>query len=135
MTDSKLEDLIGKTRYKIHEVRGMKVMLDRDLAVLYGVPTFRFNEAIKRNRMRFPQDFAFQVDCEEFARLISQNAISNAGRGGVRKLPWVFTEHGAIMAANVLNSPRAIQRWAFSWSALLSDCGKKRGFIVFSPIG
>jgi hypothetical protein len=89
------------------------VILDRDLAELYGVPTFRFNEAVKRNRGRFPEDFAFQLTREELADLISQNAISSSGHGGLRKLPWVFTEHGALMAANVLHSERAIQMSVF----------------------
>jgi len=87
-------------------VRGQKVILDRDLATLYGVPTFRFNEAVKRNRARFPGDFAFRLTRQELADLISQNAISSSGHGGVRKLPWAFTEHGAVMAANVLRSER-----------------------------
>jgi hypothetical protein len=85
-------------------------MLDSDLAKIYGAPTFRFNEAIKRNRERFPKDFAFQLTHEEFRHLISQIAISSSRHGGRRKLPTVLTEHGAIMAANVLNSPRAVQR-------------------------
>ena len=94
-------------------VRGQKALLDRDLAALYGVPTFRFNEAVRRNSARFPVDFAFQLTRQELADLISQNAISSGGHGGVRKLPWVFTEHGAIMAATVLNSARAVQMSVF----------------------
>jgi len=89
-------------------VRGHKVMLDSDLAALYGVPTKRFNEAVKRNADRFPEDFMFQLSKEEFEALRSQNATSNGGRGGRRYAPLVFTEHGALMAANVLNSPRAV---------------------------
>jgi len=89
-------------------VRGHKVMLDSDLAALYGVPTKRFNEAVKRNADRFPDDFMFQLSKEEFEALRSQNATSNGGRGGRRYAPFVFTEHGALMAANVLNSPRAV---------------------------
>jgi len=91
----------------IREVRGQKVMLDTDLARIYGIPTFRFNEAIKRNRERFPEDFMFRLTGAEVAGLTSQFAISKKGRGGRRTLPYAFTEHGAIMAANVLNSPRA----------------------------
>jgi hypothetical protein len=94
-------------------VRGQKVILDRDLAAIYGVSTSRFNEAVKRNRARFPHDFAFQLTRQELRRLISQNATSSSGHGGVRKLPWVFTEHGAIMAATVLNSPQAVQMSVF----------------------
>lgn len=93
----------------IHRIRGLRVILDADLATLYGVPTFRLNEAAKRNGDKFPEDFRFQLTKEELGHLISQNAISNAGHGGVRKLPWVFTEHGALMAANVLRSPRATE--------------------------
>lgn len=111
---------------KIHAVRRKKVVLDADLAKLYGVPTFRFNEAVKRNVERFPEDFRFQLTADEAENLMSQNAISKAvpdeflrsqnailkndGRGRHRKyLPWVFTEHGALMAANVLRSEQAVQ--------------------------
>jgi hypothetical protein len=108
----------------IHMIRGVRVMLDRDLARIYGVPTFRFNEAIKRNRQRFPPDFMFQLTREEFDSLrsqiamskretSSQIAMSKAGRGGRRTLPYVFTEHGALQAANVLRSPRAVQMSVF----------------------
>lgn len=90
-------------------IRGQKVMLDSDLARIYGVSTMRLNEQVKRNCGRFPIDFAFQLTRQEVAALISQIAISKAGRGGRRKLPWVFTEHGAIMLASVLNSPTAIE--------------------------
>ena len=97
----------------IHTIRGVRVMLDRDLAQIYGVPTFRFNEAIKRNRHRFPPDFMFQLNREEFDSLKSQIAMSKTGRGGRRTLPYAFTEHGALQAANVLRSPRAIQMSVF----------------------
>jgi hypothetical protein len=76
---------------KIHFVRGQRVMLDSDLAAIYGVPTMRLNEQVRRNRKKFPTDFAFQLKHQEFACLISQIAISNRGRGGRRKLPWVST--------------------------------------------
>ncbi|HUE49191.1 MAG TPA: ORF6N domain-containing protein [Steroidobacteraceae bacterium] len=89
-------------------LRGQRVILDRDLAAIYGVSTGRLNEAVKRNAERFPEDFMFRLSRAEHAGLISQIAISKPGRGGRRKLPWAFTEHGAIQAANVLNSPRAI---------------------------
>ncbi len=93
----------------IHTVRGQRVVMDSDLAALYGVTTGRFNEAVKRNLKRFPEDFAFQITPEEMLLLISQNAISKTeGRGGRRTPPRVFTEHGALMAASVLNSDRAI---------------------------
>jgi hypothetical protein len=93
----------------IYLVRGERVMLDSDLAAIYGTSTTRLNEQLRRNRRRFPEDFAFQLSPEELKRLISQIATSKKGRGGRRKLPWVFTEHGAIMLASVLNSPVAIQ--------------------------
>lgn len=94
---------------RIYLIRGEKVMLDSDLAELYGVPTSRLNEQLKRNRDRFPEDFAFQLNFEEFEALMSQIAISNAGRGGRRKLPWVFTEHGVAMLSSVLRSKKAAQ--------------------------
>ncbi len=82
-------------------------MLDADLAELYGVETRRLNEQVSRNKDRFPEDFMFQLTAQEFANLKSQFATSSWG--GRRKLPYVFTEHGAIMAASVLNSQRAIE--------------------------
>jgi hypothetical protein len=94
-------------------VRGKRVILDRDLATLYGVPTFRFNEAVKRNRHRFPEDFMFQLTRDEVSRLTSQFAMSKSGRGGRRTLPYAFTEHGTVMAANILRSPEAIQMSMF----------------------
>ena len=113
----------------IREVRGQKVILDTDLARIYGIPTFRFNEAIKRNRERFPEDFMFRLTVAEFAALTSQFAISKKGRGGRRTLPYAFTEHGAIMAANVLNSPHAVQMSVFVVRAFL----KMRALSDFSP--
>ncbi len=100
----------------IHIVRGQRVMFDSDLARLYGVTTMVFNQAIKRNVARFPRDFLFQLTRDEVENLKSQIVISSStslaplsGRhGGVRKLPWAFTEHGAIMAATILRSPRAV---------------------------
>lgn len=89
-------------------LRGHRVILDADLAAIYGVTTGRLNEAVKRNATRFPEDFMFRLSAAEHTALISQIATSKSGRGGRRKLPWAFTEHGAIQAANVLNSPRAI---------------------------
>ncbi len=90
-------------------IRDRKVMLDEDLAGLYGTSTKRFNEQIRRNRDRFPDDFMFQLTKQEWDALRSQLATSKEGRGGRRYPPFAFTEHGAIMAANVLNSPRAVQ--------------------------
>ncbi len=115
----------------IFTARGHRVMLDADLARLYGVTTTRFNEAFKRNRERFPEDFAFQLTDTEFANLRSQFAISSlqgadpkanvsnrsqfvtGSHGGRRYLPWAFTEHGALMAANILRSERAVHMSVF----------------------
>ena len=93
----------------ILSVRDQRVILDSDLAALYGVETKVFNQAVKRNADRFPDSFRFQLSKEEFDALRSHFVTSNEGRGGRRYLPFVFTEHGALMAANVLNSPRAIK--------------------------
>jgi len=92
---------------RILTIRGQKVMLDADLAELYGVETRRLNEQVRRNSERFPEDFMFQLTAGEFANLKSQ--IATSSWGGRRKLPYAFTEHGAIMAASVLNSPCAIE--------------------------
>lgn len=89
-------------------IRGYRVILDAELARLYGVVTSRLNEQVKRNSTRFPADFSFRLTRKEFSDLMSQFATSK-GRGGRRKRPLVFTEHGAIMAANVLNSRGAIE--------------------------
>jgi hypothetical protein len=100
---------MGRIEQKIFFVRGQKVMLDVDLAGLYGVTTKRLNEQVKRNLERFPEDFMFQLTAEEADSLRSQFATSNAGRGGRRYLPFAFTEHGAVMLASVLNSPQAVE--------------------------
>lgn len=92
----------------IHTVRGQRVVLDSDLAALYGVETKVFNQAIRRNQNRFPADFSFVLTEEEWLVLRSQIVTSNEGRGGRRYIPRAFTEHGALMAASVLNSDRAI---------------------------
>src|SRR3989338_5055051 len=94
---------------KIYIIRGRKVMLDADLASLYGVPTHHLNWSVKRNIERFPRDFMFQLTAEENKSLISQIAISNKGRGGRRFLPYAFTEQGVAMLSSVLNSELAIQ--------------------------
>lgn len=109
---------------KIHAVRRQKVVLDADLAKLYGVPTKRLNEAVRRNASRFPSDFCFLITRDELANLRSQIATSSLGgdaiirsqiatleteHGGRRSEPRVFTEHGALMAANILRSEQAVQ--------------------------
>ncbi len=92
---------------RILRIRGHRVILDADLARLYDVPNKRLNEQVRRNRDKFPNDFCFHLSTEEANNLKSQFATSSSEHGGVRKLPWVFTEHEALMAANVLRSPRA----------------------------
>ena len=122
-------------------IRGQKVILDADLADLYGVPTFRFNEAFKRNRRRFPDDFAFQLTAKEFAELKSKMTVANSSQiaisssqavenevvvpnwsqfvtsskrhRGAAYRPFAFTEHGALQAANILRSERAVQMSVF----------------------
>lgn len=93
---------------KIYEIRNQKVMLDSDLAELYGVETKRLNEQIRRNLDRFPEDFMFQLTASEWQSLRSQIATSKIGRGGRTYLPNVFTEHGVLMLSSVLNSQQAI---------------------------
>lgn len=99
---------IGEVAQRIQLVRSQRVVLDTDLAAFYGETTKRFNQQVSRNRDRFPDDFMFQLSEEEFASLRLQSATLKTGRGQHRKyLPYAFTEHGAIMAATLLNSPRA----------------------------
>ena len=92
----------------IYEIRGQKVMLDSDLAVLYEVETFNLNKAVKRNVERFPDDFMFQLTKNEWENLTFQNGISNKQHGGRRFMPYAFTEQGVAMLASVLNSKKAI---------------------------
>ena len=99
---------IERIEQRILLIRGHKVMLDSHLAQLYEVPTFRLNEAVKRNRRRFPEDFMFQLTKREAGVLTSQFAMSKTGRGGRRTLPYVFTEQGVAMLSSVLNSERAV---------------------------
>jgi len=112
---------------RIFTIRGRRVILDADLARLYGVPTIRFNQAVKRNAEKFPEDFRFQLTREEFAALKSRFAISTAkqpdnqedstnssqfvmsSKRGANYRPWAFNEHGCLMAATVLNSSRAVE--------------------------
>ena len=90
-------------------VRGQRVMLDFDLGRLYGVTTSALNQAVQRNADRFPEDFAYQLTQQEVASLMSQIVISKGGRGGRRKLPRAFTEHGVAMLSSVLRSPTAVR--------------------------
>jgi hypothetical protein len=98
-----------KIERSIHVIRGQRVMLDADLAEMYGVSTTRLNEQVARNMDRFPEDFAYQLTQLEFTSLMSQFAISKKGRGGRRKLPWAFTEQGVAMLSSVLKSPTAVR--------------------------
>lgn len=98
---------------KILAIRGENVILDSDLTAAYGVTTKVLNQAVKRNETRFPEDFRIQLDSKEFADLKSQFVTSSSAHGGRRKRPWAYTEHGAIMAATVLNSPQAVQMSVF----------------------
>ena len=97
----------------IQELRGVQVVFDSDLARIYGVTTSVLNQAVKRNGARFPEDFRFRLTADEHATLKSQSVTSSGRHGGRRTLPWVFTEHGAIMVATVLNSPRAVEMSVF----------------------
>jgi hypothetical protein len=100
-------------------VRGQRILLDSDLAALYEVEVRALNQAVKRNKERFPSDFVFPLTPEENEALKSQTVISKNSRGGRRYLPYVFTEHGAIMAASVLNSRRAVKMSIFVVRAFL----------------
>lgn len=97
----------------IHTVRSERVILDADLAKIYGVETKALNRATKRNADKFPSDFMFQITTGEHEALRRQTGTSKLGRGGRRYRPFAFTEHGAIMAANILNSPQAVQMSVF----------------------
>jgi hypothetical protein len=105
--------LTKKAGAKILVLRNQKIILDSDLAELYGVSVKRLNEQVKRNPQRFPADFLFTLTAAEYRDLKSQNATSSSGHGGRRYLPNAFTEHGAIMAASVLNSRRAVEMSIF----------------------
>lgn len=107
-----MSDLLPKTSPilpRIHIVRGVRVILDTDLAALYGNPTYRLNEAVKRNRLRFPEAYCFQLNREEVLVLRSSQFAMTLGKSrGLNYLPWAFTEHGALMSATVLSSDTAI---------------------------
>lgn len=97
----------------IRTIRGQRVILDFDLAAIYGVETKSLNKAIQRNLTRFPDDFMFRLAQDDVANLRFQIGTSKPGRGGRRYFPYAFTEHGAIMAATVLNSPKAVEMSVF----------------------
>jgi hypothetical protein len=100
---------IERVEQQIYLMHGVRVMLDSDLARLYQVHTFRLNEAVKRNRHRFPADFMFQLSKKEFDGLISQFAMSKDNKGGRRSLPYAFTEHGVAMLSSVLKNKGGVQ--------------------------
>jgi hypothetical protein len=111
MSEKKASEIILQSEIienKIYVIRGQKVMLDRDLAELYGVETRVLNQAVRRNLKRFPEDFMFQMSQEEFKNWKSQIVISNNEKMSLRKAPLVFTEHGVAMLSSVLNSDTAI---------------------------
>jgi len=112
MTAKSTKLTVSEIGRRIHNIRGHRVMLDSDLAELYGVETKALTRAMKRNAGRFPEDFVFQLDKEEYANLRYQIGASKKW-GGRRYMPYVFTEHGAIMLASVLNSERAIETSIF----------------------
>ena len=103
------EKNVISVRHLIYTLRGENVILDKDIAVLYGVTTGALNQAVKRNPKRFPSDFMFQVTEEEWESLKSQIVIAKTGRGGSRTLPYAFTEHGVLMLASVLKTDIAAQ--------------------------
>jgi len=120
MTDSSLST--DNILPLIHTIRGQRVILAADLARLYSVPTKRINEAVKRNKTRFPTDFMFQLTrLEAFDHSRSQFATLNAQGANIKHLPYAFTEHGAIMAANVLNSPQAVAMSVFIVRAFIQQ--------------
>src|SRR5215208_5210566 len=109
LTECNLSVSVQLIERRIYLIRGQKVMMDFDLAELYGVPTKRLNEQASRNKKRFPEDFMFQLTKEEAEALRSQSATSKTGRGGRRYLPYAFTEQGVAMLSSVLNSEQAIE--------------------------
>jgi hypothetical protein len=104
---------VPRIENRIFLVRGQKVLLDDDLAALYDVEVRVLNQAVKRNKKRFPSDFVFRLTAKENRNLKSQIVTTSSSHGGRRTLPYAFTEHGAIMAASVLNSPRAVEMSVF----------------------
>ena len=108
LTTSSLAVSVQLIERRIYLIRSHKVMIDVDLAELYGVPTKRLNEQVRRNSKCFPEDFMFQLTNEEAENLRSQFATSRSGHGGRRSLPYVFTEQGVAMLSSVLNSEQAI---------------------------
>ncbi len=111
--------LAPSIEHRIFLVRGQKVLLDDDLAALYNVQVRALNQAVKRNKKRFPSDFVFRLTVKESRNLKSHIVTATRSHGGRRTMPYAFTEHGAIMAASILNSPRAIEMSIFVVRAFL----------------
>jgi phage regulator Rha-like protein len=109
MSKNEIEKFDESLKDKIYSIRGFQVMLDRDLAELYGVETKRLNEAVKRNKERFPEEFCFQLNITEYTKWKSQIATSIGDKMGLRKIPYAFTEHGVVMLSSVLKSKKAIE--------------------------
>ena len=143
-----MELSIIRIQNKIYEIRGLKVMLDRDLATLYEVETRILNQAVRRNIDRFPPDFMFQLTAKEFQNWKSQIVTSNSEKMGLRKLPLAFTEQGIAMLSSVLNSEKAInvniaiirtfiliRQYALNYKELETKIKKleKKGDIVYTP--
>jgi len=126
MATTSTSDLV-RLEQRIRSVRGVQVIFDADLAEVYGVSTRALNQAIRRNRARFPMDFAFLLSSEEWGALRSQFVISKPGRGGRRHSAWVFTEHGAIMAASVLSTTQAVEMSVFVVRAFVKLKDMTRG--------
>ena len=114
-----MQPALKAVQSRIHFVRGERVMLSADLAEIYGVETRALNQAVKRNAARFPGDFMFQLTAKEMDDLKSQTVTSSWG-GARRALPYAFTEHGAVMLASVLNSPRAVRMSVYVVRAVVS---------------
>lgn len=109
MSKPRSTQLVSTIQHAVIECRGQNVILDSDLAVVFGTETKKLNQAVKRNAERFGEKYAFQMSQEEFDALRSQAVTSNTGRGGRRYPPWVFTEHGVVMAATILDTEKAVE--------------------------
>jgi len=119
MTNNDITDPADEIFIRIAVIRRQRVLLDSTLARLFGVSTSRLNEQFRRNKNRFPADFAFEITRDEMNEISRRTTTPKPGRGGRRKLPVAFTEHGAIMAAIILNSPRAVEMTVYVVRAFL----------------
>jgi hypothetical protein len=131
MADTISKDVV-RLEQRIRTIRGVQVILDGDLAEVYGVSTRALNQAVRRNIRRFPADFAFQLARAEMINLRSQIVISSSGHGGKRHSAWAFTEHGAIMAASILSTPQAVEMSVFVVRAFVRLKALTRGHAVLA---